>query len=93
GYIFGFIASGLVFILTEKIKSSKEIIAILLMVISLIPCYLIGTLWFYFRYGIEKSMSIWAVLMACVIPFIISDLLKIILAWFVSKKIKSVTKK
>ena len=64
----------------EKINKKSVVLRIICDALSLIACYALGTVWFYFTLGVSKGMSIMAVLSACVIPFIIPDLIKILLA-------------
>ena len=80
GYILGFLLSGIVVMIFEKINKKSVVLRIICDALSLIACYALGTVWFYFTLGVSKGMSIMAVLSACVIPFIIPDLIKILLA-------------
>lgn len=80
GYILGFILSGIVVILFELVKKKKMVVNAIADVIGLLVCYALGTAWFYFTMGVEKGMSVYKVLTLCVIPFIIPDLIKILLA-------------
>lgn len=89
GYILGFIASGVLFIILEKIPSRGRLGIVIKLVSSLIPCYLIGTVWFYAAYGSANAVSFWGCLLKCVIPFIIPDIIKISLACSVSCRLKS----
>ncbi len=89
GYILGFIASGILFILLEKIPAHGRLSMILRLVSCLVPCYLFGTVWFYVAYGSANAVSFWGCLLKCVIPFIVPDIVKISLAYFVSDRLKS----
>ena len=63
------------------------------MAAGLLACYLIGTVWFYyvmhFR-GTEYSFG--KILSLCVVPFILPDLVKMILAWLLSRKLAKFVK-
>lgn len=93
GYIFGFIAIGIIIMIFEKIDKGSKILRIVADLLSLISLYAIGTAWFYFFVGRAKGMSIFAVLSACVIPFIIPDIVKIALAETISLKLPKKIKK
>ena len=89
GYIIGFLFSSFLYFLLEKFIKNENIKLILGFILSLILCYLIGTIWFYYVYGSNiEYMSFYNVMMICVIPFIIPDLLKILLAFVVVKNVK-----
>ena len=53
--------------------------------IGLLLCYAFGTLWFSTLNG-EKSF--YASLAVCVVPFILPDILKLALAYFVGRKLR-----
>ena len=63
------------------------------MVLGLIVCYTIGTVWFMVVYSKNTgAIGLAAVLGWCVIPFIIPDLIKIALALVLSKRLGKVLK-
>lgn len=87
GYIIGFILSALVMWLMESIFIKrlhvKHVLAVqaVSMVFGLLACYAAGTIWFMFVYMREAGpIGLTTVLGWCVIPFIIPDAVKIILA-------------
>lgn len=89
GYIVGFILSGLVYWAIVKIMGEKLWIKALAMVLGLIACYTLGTIWFMVMYiNTTGNIGIYTVLSFCVIPFIIPDILKIVLALLVSERVK-----
>lgn len=85
GYMLGFLLTGGIYIVTERIfkKSLKN--SVLSLIAGLFICYAFGTLWFSIYKG---SMGFWAAFSVCVIPFIIPDFIKLALAVLLSKKIK-----
>ena len=94
GYILGFILSGVVILICDKLFKNKLIFKAIADALALLACYALGTAWFYFTMGVEKGMSLWAVLMACVIPFIIPDVIKIVVAELICTKMpKSIKEK
>ncbi|MGI6020530.1 MAG: biotin transporter BioY [Lachnospiraceae bacterium] len=89
GYIIGFIATALVMWLFEKIFGRKTRVLILSMVLGLLVCYAFGTLWFIKVYSqANGAISVGLALSWCVIPYIIPDLVKIALAFILTKRIR-----
>lgn len=88
GYILGFLAAGVVYALLEKVPKHGRIMDYVRMVAGLLTCYGLGTAWFYFSYGVKNAMGLGAVLMACVVPFLLPDALKIVLAQLLAEKLQ-----
>ena len=93
GYIIGFLFTGLIYILFTKLFGKNIVIKIVALVIGLAVCYAFGTAWFMNVY-IKSSgeVGLLTVLGWCVFPFIIPDLLKLVLAVVISKRIEPVIK-
>lgn len=87
GYIFGFLISGIIYLLLTHIHNSKKVV-IIYAFIGLLVCYITGALWFSFTSATDKSF--FAVLSACILPFIIPDTVKILLAYFLSERLKKI---
>lgn len=88
GYIVGFLASALVMWALEKVMGRKTWALAVQMVLGLIACYAIGTVWFIIVYsGTSGTVGLMTVLGWCVIPFIIPDLIKIALALVLTKRL------
>ncbi|MBO4982344.1 MAG: biotin transporter BioY [Lachnospiraceae bacterium] len=88
GYIVGFLFTALFMWGMEALLGKKTWVLALSMVIGLLICYAIGTVWFmevYARNTGEIGLS--TVLGFCVIPFIVPDLVKMALALLVSKRL------
>ena len=82
GYIFGYILTCLVSgIFVEKCKNRK--IKIIGLVLGLVISYLVGTLW----YSYITKMDFFVSLLVCVVPFVIIDIVKIIIALLLSDMI------
>ncbi len=93
GYIVGFLFSALLMWLMEALLGKKTWVLGLSMVLGLIVCYTIGTVWFMVVYSKNTgAIGLAAVLGWCVIPFIIPDLIKIALALVLSKRLDKVLK-
>lgn len=71
--------------------STKRKLA-LSMSVSLLMCYIIGTLWFVAVYGSFTVPNILSALSVCVLPLILPDIAKIIAAVFLSARLKTIIK-
>ena len=58
GYIIGFLFSSFLYFLLEKFIKNENVKLILGFILSLILCYLIGTIWFYYVYSANNSISL-----------------------------------
>ena len=93
GYILGFLFTGLIMWAIEKLFGNSYLTLAVSMVIGLIVCYAVGTLWFITVYTQNTgSIGVISVLGLCVFPFIIPDLIKIIVALYLTKRLKKVIK-
>lgn len=91
GYIVGFLASSLVMWGMEKFMGRKTWTLAIQMVVGLIVCYAIGTVWFMIVYAQSSgAVGLTTVLGWCVIPFIVPDLVKIVLALVLSKRLSAI---
>lgn len=87
GYISGFLPAAFIAGLRHSGKRDG-IVDIILMFLGLLVCYTFGTLWYALGYlgGME---GIGAALTACVLPYVIPDLLKILLAAAVARRLRA----
>ena len=89
GYIIGFLFSALLMWAMEKLPGKKSVMQIVSMIAGLIVCYAFGTVWFVIVYGRMKGpIGFTAALASCVVPFIIPDIIKIALAYVLSRKLR-----
>ena len=92
GYIIGFIFSALVFWLITSIfnKKTRKIVNLIASFAGLIVCYIFGTLWYVLLF-VKKgdSISFASAFTICVLPFIIPDILKIVLSVVISEKVRN----
>jgi biotin transport system substrate-specific component len=88
GYLIGFIFIALIYMLFEHLFVDNLIAEIASMVIGLMICYLFGTLWFTFVYGGGGEIGFGAAVGMCVVPFIIPDIIKMILAISIARILK-----
>ena len=81
GYIIGFIFMGLIYWVMEKQFGTKTWISILSMILGLLVCYAFGTAWFMIAYArTTGAIGVMTALGWCVFPFILPDLIKMVLA-------------
>lgn len=77
GYIFGFLISALFLWIVQSWYKKSAFRYFVCCSVALFLCYLSGTAWFMF---VSNGTSFVSALMICVVPFILFDLLKIIMA-------------
>lgn len=88
GYIIGLLLGSLLYWLITTILGTKTPIMILSMVLALFVCYAFGTAWFLLVYTkTSGAISIVTALSWCVVPFILPDVLKILLAIILTKRL------
>lgn len=88
GYIVGFLISVFVTGLICDKLGHGFIVSFVAMVIGLVLCYAFGTAWFVILYTKTKgAMTVAGALSACVVPFIIPDLVKILVATIVVNRL------
>lgn len=81
GYIVGFVLSALLMWLAESLFGKSMPVLITSMIAGLIVCYAFGTAWFMTVYTKNTGdIGLAAALSWCVIPYIIPDVIKIVLA-------------
>lgn len=91
GYLVGFIATALIMWFFEVVFGRKIFTLILSAVLGLLACYTLGTAWFMYVYSNTKeSISLSTTLSWCVYPFIIPDLVKLILALMIGERLYKV---
>lgn len=88
GYIIGFIFTALIVGGAVKLFGKKITVYILSMITGVAVCYAFGTVWFMiWSVNNGSSTTLGAALMACVVPFIIPDLIKIAAAAVICSKL------
>ncbi len=93
GYMVGWIFSGLVMWLLEKLLGRKLWAQVVSMLIGLIVCYIAGTAWFMVVYAQSSGpIGLWTALLWCVVPFIIPDIVKLGLALWLSQRLEKITR-
>ena len=86
GYIVGFLLAPFIMLPFERRGRAARILSA---AAALVACYVFGTLWYAFVYmSGGKEFDILSVLLACVVPFIIPDVIKIALSFAVSERLR-----
>lgn len=87
GYIWGFLLSAVLYGIVKKLIPKARYSDFFAMLAGLAGCYAFGTVWFVQVYS-GGDMSYASALSICVLPFIIPDLLKTIIACRIVDRIK-----
>lgn len=86
GYIVGFIFIGITMWIFEYISKNNIFIQILSMLFGLTICYIMGTIWFVIVNTFSNNyISIISAIQLCILPFVIFDVIKMILALVISR--------
>lgn len=89
GYIIGFLFSGLLYWGITQIAGEKPVVMMVSMLLGMAAYYVFGTVWFMQVYARQAgAIGLGTALGWCVIPFIIPDLCKMVLALALSKVLK-----
>lgn len=94
GYMIGWIFSGLSMWLMEKLIGRKIWAQAVSMLVGLIVCYVLGTIWFMVVYTrTAEEIGLWVALCWCVFPFVIPDVVKLGLALWLSQRLGRITRR
>lgn len=88
GYIIGYIITAAVCGLVWKNDRTSFWKGVLSMLLGTAGCYLCGTVW----YIVLTQSNLWAALMACVVPFLPGDAVKIAAGAYLAKKVEPIFK-
>lgn len=92
GYILGFLLSGLVYWLCEKLTQNR-LAKLAACVVGLILCYAFGTAWFMNVYARNSgAIGLATALGWCVFPFVLPDVVKLLLAFALADRLKKALK-
>lgn len=78
GYLWGFLAAALLYLLLERFGKLPAMIA------GQLVCYLCGSIWFLLYAGSGLSL----ILLRCVVPYLIPDAAKIVLAYTLTRRLQ-----
>ena len=89
GYIVGFLCIALIYwLMTAKLGESLPV-SIAACVLGLAVCYVFGTIWFIAVYARTTGpVGVMTALGWCVFPYVVPDLLKLVLAVTLSQRVK-----
>ena len=85
GYLTGFLFCGLTYWLLTNLFPKYPLIA---MMTGLVICYLFGSIWYYYMYTGGSTATVSFIVLKCVLPYLLPDAVKLLLAWHLSKKLK-----
>ncbi|MBE6635648.1 MAG: biotin transporter BioY [Ruminococcaceae bacterium] len=85
GFIIGYLAAAFIYSTLEFIFRGGGKRKIVYFLVSQITIYLCGTLWFVYVYG--EADGFFAALTVTCLPFVIPDAIKILVAYYVSKRL------
>ena len=89
GYIFGFLLTGIVYLVLTKLFGEKLFVEIIALLLGLALCYAFGTAWFMFVYArANGAVGLGTVLSWCVFPFILPDLIKLGIALTAARRVQ-----
>lgn len=89
GYIAGFLAAALVYWAITATLGETPGVRITALLLGLLACYTFGTLWFLGVYQPTGSaIGLGAVLLKCVVPYLLPDILKLVLALPLAKRLR-----
>ena len=86
GFLLGFIFTILISVIGRKL-AKNQIVLFFITIIGLVACYIFGTIWYVFIYLKEDFTFIINAIKISILPFVLFDIVKIILAQFISQKI------
>ncbi|MBR2583340.1 MAG: biotin transporter BioY [Oscillospiraceae bacterium] len=84
GYILGFLLTALLYWILEG-----RLHSLIPLILGLLLCYLFGTLWFVYVYAADgKEIGFGAALGLCVLPYLIPDAIKLLLAFVLARRVR-----
>lgn len=82
GYLWGFMAAGLVYWLSLSLCKKP----VLCLCLAQLACYFCGTVWYAAVYG--AGAGFWQIVSICVLPYLTPDILKLWLARLLTRRLK-----
>ena len=87
GYIIGFLIYAFIISAFSRFYQDSAALHATVMMLSLVACYICGSVWYAFIFNHLNTIPFWNVLLICVLPYIIPDVLKIFLVLIIYKKL------
>lgn len=85
GYLVGFILTALISGFIMERSHARAVVTMIGMMAAMLAAYAFGTVWFVF----QMQCEVWYALTVCVFPFILVDIVKILIATALGKTIRS----
>ena len=88
GYLIGWILCGVLFLIVETKFGNCNKTRLITFSIGTIICYISGTIWFTLIYAYNNTVvDLWTALCYCVFPFVIFDIIKLLIANVITNKL------
>ena len=85
GFLWGFLLCGLSYWLLSSAFGKKW--NLLWAAVSMVLCYGCGCIWYYAVFAGASDLGLGAVILKCVVPYLLPDALKIYLSWQLSRRL------
>ncbi len=92
GFLVGFVLAAIIFWICEKIFGKNHAVLLVSAATGLIICYIFGAVWYAAVYAGGENIGFAAAAAVCVLPFIVPDVFKTALAFFLAKRLKKYVK-
>ncbi|OON98591.1 MAG: hypothetical protein ATN35_04465 [Epulopiscium sp. Nele67-Bin004] len=93
GYLLGFIMQGILYSLMIPKFGISKIAKFVAILIGNMCIYIFGTIWFVSVYSTpESSVTFFVALSWCVLPYVIPDIVKTVLAFILCERVQKVIK-
>ncbi len=87
GYILGFLFTGGMYWLLTALLGSGRWVKLTAWVLGLSLCYLFGSVWYWYFY-LGQGGTFLLVLLKCVVPYLLPDGIKLVMAFFLTEKLE-----
>ena len=87
GYLVGFLVAALLYWLITSVLTPSPTVRLFSMILGLLSCYIFGTVWFWAVYAQTDPVTLPLVLIKCVLPYLLPDAMKLLLAWQLSGRL------
>lgn len=89
GYIWGFLGAGITYWCITALGKETRTVSLIAMIAGQLVCYILGTLWFRLAYlGQDSGAALLPILAKSVLPYLLPDGIKLLLAWFLTRRLK-----
>lgn len=94
GYLWGFLATGLTYWAMTAALGPRLWVRVTGLALGLLACYALGSAWFLLLYAVRgEALALAAVLSKCVIPYLIPDGCKLVLALILARRLRPASPK